>query len=470
MSFSLFETESGIRFYYDNINNQILEVDGTPVTPGMIVDEATANYANQTFGKTTKHNRPVGIRILLGHACNFSCAYCLQKDIGNPSEIPKNIMLNSTIKTIEKTLVLDDLVRIELWGGEPLLYWKDMVELIKYFDREGLTIGITTNGSALRPKHAELFATLKSHVAISISHDAAMQGMLRGNDPLDNASVVETLRMFDRLDNVHYGFLCSLTNTNFNLFEINDFFRDRILQLGLRTNSISYSLGRTYSESNTFDPSSALGCNVLEDGTQAPAGSATHVIHGENLEIFRGMLFEYLEQHYLQMIDSYVDGRPTIFGKTAAETPLLLCDIYESPIGYSVLEYASKTLNGTPIIETTNCGADMTDVLSIDINGNVRTCVHTGEDHIAGNIKNIDHVNIQRMNLNRESHCGTCVNRKLCRSSCPIDLDDDTHIINCNVEKVWYGELQKAALRLIMNEPVRMISTGLSTINNNKKE
>ena len=332
-----------------------------------------------------------------------------------------------------------------------------MVGIMEFFDREGMSFGITTNGSAIREKHVEFFSKLKSHVLLTISHDAKAQAKLRGKDPLDQPKVIQSLKMLDELPNVTYGFLCSVTNTNYNLFEINDFFRDKILEHGLKCNSLSFSLGRTYQEqSNALD---ADGCTIAMVDVNSPQGqSFAHVIQGDNLIEFKEIVSEYLEQHYLQMLDSYVDGVPTIFNKSAEETPLLLCDIYESTIPYSVLEYAGKLLRGDPILETTNCGADMSDILSIDINGNIRTCPHTDESHIIGHINHIELANSNKMNLSRGEHCNTCVNKLLCKSSCPLDLPDEVFLTNCRVEKVWYGEIQKAAFRLIFNEAVSHIN------------
>jgi radical SAM protein with 4Fe4S-binding SPASM domain len=471
MSLSKFETESGIQFIYDNVNNQLFEADGTvPITPGMLPTQSEAQFAADTYGKTTKSNKPTAIRLLMGHGCNFDCAYCLQKDIGDPSERPsQKTSLDRLFNAVRDHIDTSALQRLELWGGEPFLYWKDMMALMEFFDREDMTFGITTNGSALSPKHAEFFSKLKGQVLLTISHDAKMQKSLRGEDPLERPRVIETLKMLDGMDHVSYGWLCSITNTNFNLFEINDFFRNKILEHGLKTNSLSFSLGRTYLEKLEFMPSDSLGCQVItifDKNTKKvipTSDSFTHVIHGENLEVFRGILAEFLEQHYLQMVNSYNEnGYPTIFSKPVEETPLLMTDIYEGIIPYSVTEYARKVLTGEPILETTNCGADMTDVLSVDISGNIRTCPHAGPEHTVGHLNKISEANIDALDLNRTSaHCAPCPNKKLCKSSCPIKFPDEVFLTNCRVEKVWYGEIQKAAFRLIFNEPVKMVSAVL---------
>ena len=135
--------------------------------------------------------------------------------------------------------------------------------------------------------------------------------------------------------------------------------------------------------------------------------------------------------------------------------PLLFCDIYESTTAYSVIEYARKTICNEPILESTNCGADMADILSLDLDGSIRTCPHAGEKHIHGAINNLKGVRIVSLDLNRkEAHCSGCVNKKLCRSSCPLTLPDETFLTNCRVEKVWYGEIQKAAFRFIFGQQI----------------
>ena len=52
----------------------------------------------------TKNNKPYWVRILFGQACNYSCEYCLQKDIGNPDERNK---IETTDKFIEQLSKLD---------------------------------------------------------------------------------------------------------------------------------------------------------------------------------------------------------------------------------------------------------------------------------------------------------------------------------------------------------------------------
>jgi radical SAM protein with 4Fe4S-binding SPASM domain len=467
MKYSKFKTTSGIEFYYDNVDNKLHELDGSRIqlTPDQDWSEYS-NFAVDTYNSRKKHNKPVALRILMGHACNYSCTYCMQKDIGNPNELPKRDGLERFFQNIKDNLDLSNLKRVELWGGEPFLYWNDMQEIMKFFENENVTFVISTNGSALSPKHAEFFRTIKCYmINMNLSHDAEKQQQLRGDEIFNRPRVIETLRMFDEIPHIVYGFSCSVTNTNFDLFEINDFFRNKIIENGLKSRSLQFSLGRTYQESASYNPANALGCNIIDNEvpTDGPKSeSFTHVIHGENLDKFRMILSEFLSQHYKQYIESFVDGAPTIYEKPIEELPLLLCDLMEEQVAYSALEFARKLIQGEPILEKTNCGADMQDVISLDIDGMIRTCPHTDKDHIYGSLNNIKGIRILSLSLNdKQSHCGNCPNKLLCRSSCPIKLPDETFYTNCRVEKIWYGEIQKASFRILFNEDVELIEYGL---------
>jgi radical SAM protein with 4Fe4S-binding SPASM domain len=442
----------------------LADADGVSIALRSLDDPEYAETAKNLYTKKTKNSTPAALRILMGHACNYSCSYCMQKDIGNPDELPRRKNLDKFFEDVTANFDLSNLDRIELWGGEPFLYWNDMVPLMNYFDAEGRTFAISTNGSCLSAKHAEFFATLKADVILSISHDGPMQEQLRGEEILGRPRVIETLRKLDELPNVAYGFQCSITNTNYDLFEINDFFRGHIIRNGLNANSLSFSLGRTYQEGgNGFD---YLGCNIIDGQDEKTSDSQLHVIHGENLEKFRIILRNYLEAHHQQMVAHGFNGHdPAIYDMEVADLPLLLCDIYESSIAYSVIGYSRKLLNGEPILETTNCGADMADIISLDLDGSVRTCPHAGEKYVHGHINNIKGVRILTLNLTKkDTHCADCSNIKLCRSSCPLDLPEQTFLTNCAVEKVWYGELQRAAFRFILDERIASMEYGVKEI------
>jgi len=51
-----------------------------------------------------------------------------------PNERPENFWLPSFIESVNTHLDLEQLERVELWGGEPFLYWNDMMAIMKLLD------------------------------------------------------------------------------------------------------------------------------------------------------------------------------------------------------------------------------------------------------------------------------------------------------------------------------------------------
>ena len=114
---------------------------------------------------------------------------------------------------------------------------------------------------------------------------------------------------------------------------------------------------------------------------------------------------------------------------------------------------------------TSGCGADAYDVLSIDLQGNVRLCPHTSEKFIAGPITNLKGIRIVQLDLDRKgSHCLDCNVRRLCKSSCPIKFPDEVFMQNCRIEKVWNGVIQSKAFELLLGEQVELVELGIDKI------
>lgn len=384
------------------------------------------------FGTRKKSNAPVGLRILFGHACNYSCGYCLQKDIGNPNERPENKNLQPFIDSIEKNLDLQNLQKVEFWGGEPFLYWNDIKAVMKYLDKKGRVFYVATNGSPLRQKHIDFFSTLESLVTIGISHDGPGQEQMRGEDIFNKASVVESIKQMDALyPKIMYCFNTVVTKANYDVFKINDYFKDVAKRLDLKNHKMGISLGKNYDETNSVN-------------------SSEYIIGKEDYKKFEEILTEYTNQ-YIKQLKARGDKK---------DNALLDCSYTQD-----LREYALALKHKTPVTNTTNCGADAALILSMDIQGNIRLCPHASEKYIAGHIDNLKGIRIIQLDLKRKtSHCQDCNVRPLCKSSCPIKFPDEVFLQNCRIEKIWYGVKQKAAFKLLFGEDVELVALGIENI------
>jgi radical SAM protein with 4Fe4S-binding SPASM domain len=436
MSYSKFVGDQGLVVYYNNKNNSLYTVDGERLSGKALLEQEVYDTAHLHHGVRHKSNKPVSLRILLGHACNYSCTYCMQKDIGNPSERPQNIFTGQFIKQVKDNLDLTNLKRIELWGGEPFLYWKDMMKIMTAFDREGLQYYMSTNGSALQPKHLEFFLTLKASVSFTISHDGPGHERLRGADILEKkgAMIAEWDKHWPK---IQFSINPVLSDTNYDLFEINDYFKTWTEKYGVNHTSIGWVVGRVYDKDNAEN-------------------SALHVIRGENLAKFKKIESEFLDA----LITDFKAG---IFpGPTSRFLPNLLWDDYQGVHGYlQTLRYEQ------PITLTSGCGADADDIISLDLNGAVRTCPHTDDSFIGGHVTDIENVSIDRIDLdrkNRKDHCYNCPVYRICKSSCPIDFDDTVFKMNCAIEKTIYSTMQQKAFSLLFNQEMSLVDWGLDKI------
>jgi len=417
---------SGTEFLYDNKTNGLYSVDGTPLT-APFTEPPEWDQLKDRFGALHVTKKPETIKISLGQGCNYSCGYCMQKDIGNPNERAANGVTPILIKNIERHLDLSELVRFELWGGETLLYWNDIVPLMERFDREGITWYIPTNGTPLHRKHIDFFKQLKGNVAMGISHDGPGHETLRGKEFLHKKVEVFQQIADECPQQVQYSFNPVISRTNYDLFRINDFFVDYLDRNQLPRKQLSYELGRVYDKEMTEN-------------------STMHVITGDDIPKYREILTRYLDAH----LDQYRQ-----YGETR-EGALLANNLFHTGMG--VLPYARSLQSQKKPLLKSNCGVDDSRLITMDMMGNVRTCQNVDESYNGGNLMFIKGIRIQSVNLNRDDHCGSCEVRLLCKSSCPLDLGQDVWYTNCAIEKTHYRAIQLAAFKLAFGGDVEKVS------------
>lgn len=429
--------KTGEFFFYDNRKNVLLDGDRNPLYRPF---EPTPEFEElkDRFGTDTKSKRPEAIKITLGQGCNYSCGYCLQKDIGNPNERPANGLVPPLLKNIKRHLDLSGLHRVELWGGETLLYWKDMLPIMDALDNEDITWYIPTNGTTLLPKHLDKFMSMKGKITIGISHDGPAHVELRGKEFLHKK--VEVFRRIQDECNpkIQFSFNPVISRTNYDLFEINDFFAKFIAENNLKPVPLQFELGRVYDE------------HMAENSTH-------HVIAGEDIEKYRQILKRYLDAHLEHFMGGHYPKSEADFRESGASMSgeLLANSLFHTSLG--VIPYAQTLRDEHVPLLTSNCGADDSRLISMDLLGNVRTCQNVDEAYNSGNLMMIKDIKVKNVNFDREDFCGTCPVYRLCKSSCPLDLGSAVFHTNHNIEQVHYGEIQKAAFKLLFRSEIEMV-------------
>ena len=173
------------------------------------------------------------LKIQLGFACNYRCRYCLQADNRGLKE------KQPEAEDIDRFLAMFDAAGIELfpdglidlWGGEPLVYWKTLKTLIPRLRArwgERTVISLFTNGVLLDRSMTDFL--LAHRVKVSISHDGTGFALRHPTDPLDDDKIrSEWLYLFEksRALQIPMAFFSVINPLNCDLFAQRDFFARR---------------------------------------------------------------------------------------------------------------------------------------------------------------------------------------------------------------------------------------------------
>jgi uncharacterized protein len=314
-----------------------------------------------------KSRAPRILKIQLGLSCNYACSYCNQAFQIGVATVSKLADVEHFLDQLDAWITAAP-EQIELWGGEPFLYWAKIKRLVPALAERfpDARFSIITNGSLLDREKLDFIA--KHDVVITISHDGPGQH-LRGPDPLDDPerrAWIEAL-LAERPDKV--GFNAVLTRAHHDLKALNAWFAEKV---GL---DIFVGLEGVV---NVYDAATAIGTGRFEP---AQLNSLTRSI------------FEALVED------------PNAFG-----------------LGARINEFYASIQRRRPIEALgQKCGMDREDTIAVDLIGNVMTCQNTG----ANGAHKIGHVAVfEDIALNTATHfafrpeCMSCPVVQLCKGSC----------------------------------------------------
>lgn len=112
------------------------------------------------------------IFIMLGQQCNLSCGYCMQHDLINEEVIIKDF--NKDIyKFIEQCAdnCVDKKPLITFYGGEPLLFFETIKEIVENTKDSVSDFSVITNGKKLTQEMVDFFNEHDFHIAVSWDGD-----------------------------------------------------------------------------------------------------------------------------------------------------------------------------------------------------------------------------------------------------------------------------------------------------------
>jgi uncharacterized protein len=384
-------------FYYDNMTNILKDAAGNIFQYNNIQPHGLKPYVPFDKDNPLKKSKQVKhIKIQLGLSCNYSCDYCSQKFVERMPETSKKDIDAFMEKFNKLKFNEKDGLRVEFWGGEPLVYWKTLKPLAETI-REKFSswkrkpqFSIITNGSILTDEIVDWLMMLD--FSVSISHDGPGQSV-RGPDPFDDPEqkkrILGFYRMMSRLKKP-FSFNPMMNSKNKSRKEIYDWFVEL-----------------------TGDPNVVLGEGGIVDAYDEDG--ITNSLQSKQEH------FDYRKTAFVDIFST--QGKIGFFGQMAK---------IDGFIG-SVLTHTEAKFLGQ------KCGMDDEHTLAVDLRGNVMTCQNVsaletsknGESHLGGNLDNFDDVTIKTStHWSNRKECSSCPVLHLCKGACMF-LDKKFWDISC---------------------------------------
>ena len=374
-------------------NPHTSEIEGITLPDAPEREWSVAPRASKT-APLGKSQRPRTLKIQMGLSCNYACSYCNQAMQIDDATV-------STLGDVERFLTQFDIwlkappEKIELWGGEPFVYWAKLKRLVPALHERfpEARCSIITNGSLLNREKLDFIA--RYDIGIGLSHDGPGQN-LRGPDPLDDPEKcrwIETL-LTDRPGKVSINTV--LTRENYSLEAIAVWFRERLGP------DVPLSLEGVV---NTYDAATLLDSGAFSQGDLRHLSDEVFFALANDPNAFG------LGERLNGFIRSLVDRRPvTALGQ--------------------------------------KCGMDRADDIAVDLLGNVMTCQNTG----AKGVHKIGHVEaLNDIALDTATHfafrpeCMACPVVQLCKGSCMF-LEGEFFAQSCRNEYAYNLGILRAAI------------------------
>lgn len=350
------------------------------------------------------------LKIQLGTACNYHCKYCMQASYRTKAKYPSKEKLCAFIEKLERNhIAFTENGGIEYWGGEPLVYWKALKELIVLLRQkygEKVAHSMVTNGSLLTKEIVDFL--IANRVQVVISHDAQGFSLRSDKDPLFDSEMKAVwlyLLHESRKAGVEMAFNVVLTPKNCDIEEIRSFF-DRNFATDVRIN---------------FE-----GIVTAESDTENTVFSEADVRTLDN-SIFKAIVSDFKKWPTLQ---------DDVFG-------------WISRLTHRV---NASTIHG-------KCESPSRSVLVIDLDGRIVSCQNReASQYSIGSIDNLDGVsNGFFTHWSFRPSCKDCFVLNGCKGSCP-HADEKEHARTCSNEMIFHRAIFSAVWYLLTGRIIRGIN------------
>lgn len=384
------KTRISSKLFYDNFESTLKDETGLSVVQVM----SESILAARTPVARTSREAPVGktsprvLKISLGLSCNYECEYCSQRfvpraDETNPADV------EGFIAGLD-TWVDQPPEKIEFWGGEPLVYIKTLKPLAESLSKKypSAQLSMITNGSILTLEINEWLEAM--NFSIGLSHDGPGQ-KVRGPDPLDDPEKkAAILDLYARLaPKGKMSFNTMMNRQNPSRSAVQQFFisltGDRFVRVGEGGIVDAYDEGGV---ANSLKPNEFAG--------------------------YRNLAFYEIRS-----------GQARNFGVIAEK----------------IMSFVNSLRTRRPITSVgQRCSMDKSDVIAVDLRGNVLTCQNVsavgvapnGESHQIGHVSNLAQVKLNTAtHFSHRDECSSCPVVQICQGACMF-LEGSLWDTTCN--------------------------------------
>jgi uncharacterized protein len=375
------------------------------------------------------------VRILLGLACNYACAYCSQA-VSRAAETGRESVgdVDDFLDRLPEWLHTgpDEPVRFEFWGGESFVYWKKIQCLARRLRGmyPNAAIWIPTNGSLL--DKAKVAFLVEQGISVGISHDGPGQH-LRGPDPFDDPQKAAALRAAaDALAPLGRISVNSvLTRDHHSLLALRDFFAERFAR-GSRGCPPDSNQGRDPRPSGS--PPGGWLPQLFTEGLAMPheAGETRlPELSGDDHRRIRRTLFSDM-------------ARPDMI--PMAFVTFKLRQVFES----LATERRSDSLGQ-------RCGLDRPDSITVRLDGRVIVCPSgEGPNRRIGSVHDFDAIRVRHcLHWSHRDECRHCPALQLCNGACMM-LGDGTAQHRTACHNYFTVEIACLALALYLLTDARL--------------
>ena len=383
---------------YDNVTNELFDPKGTLVD--LTQDDRLKPYAmlkEPNFPSPLSNHKSKDIwdlRIQLGLKCNMKCKYCAQSDrenerwVSSPKDVP------AFIEKLKKSGIKVHGV-IELWGGEPFVYWKTLQVLVPALHAlyPKIHFAIITNGTLIDEEKIEFCETYG--IRLTFSHDGTGYH-LRGPDPLDDPKMVDLWRL--AFSKVPCSINCVLSPANTDVNAIADFFKFKLGNIHLNFEGIMTHVGVQDSEL-MFTPDQLL---TLQRN------------------IFKALTREGWDKF------------PALTGECGRLLKALV---------------KRKRLNENAV----KCSMSREDNAAINLKGDFLSCHdHCTEEGFVGTIENPEKVDLSKhfTPWSKRKKCTECLVLSMCRGACP-QIEGLARSLTCKNEFAYHFAVFQAVFWLL---------------------